>query len=115
MRILKDRISTNDIFLHIMEFPSCNRKEKNLYEIRIQRSMSIKLKRVYEPPAMDDGYRVLVERLWPRGVSKERAHVDLWMKDAGASRSSGSGSVTTRINGKISGRGILKRSGDGPR
>ena len=35
---------------------------------------------------MDDGYRVLVERLWPRGVSKERAHVDLWMKDAGASR-----------------------------
>lgn len=86
MRILKDRISTNDIFLHIMEFPSCNRKEKNLYEIRIQRSMSIKLKRVYEPPAMDDGYRVLVERLWPRGVSKERAHVDLWMKDAGASR-----------------------------
>ncbi len=47
--------------------------------------MSIKLKRVYEPPAADDGYRVLVERLWPRGVSKERAHVDLWMKEAGAS------------------------------
>jgi len=48
--------------------------------------MPIKLKRVYEPPAADDGYRVLVERLWPRGVSKERAHVDLWMKEAGASR-----------------------------
>jgi uncharacterized protein YeaO (DUF488 family) len=48
--------------------------------------MPIKLKRVYEPAADGDGYRVLVERLWPRGVSKERAHVDLWMKDAGASR-----------------------------
>jgi len=48
--------------------------------------MPIKLKRVYEPPAADDGYRVLVERLWPRGVSKERAQVDLWMKEAGASR-----------------------------
>ena len=45
--------------------------------------MPIKLKRVYEPQAADDGYRVLVERLWPRGVAKERAHVDLWMKDAG--------------------------------
>ena len=48
--------------------------------------MPIKLKRVYEPQAVDDGYRVLVERLWPRGVAKERAHVDLWMKDAGASQ-----------------------------
>jgi uncharacterized protein YeaO (DUF488 family) len=47
--------------------------------------MTINLKRVYESPSPDDGYRVLVERLWPRGVSRERAHVDLWMKDAGAS------------------------------
>ena len=47
--------------------------------------MGIKLKRVYEPPADEDGFRVLVERLWPRGVSKDRARVDLWIKDAGAS------------------------------
>ena len=47
--------------------------------------MIIRLKRVYEPPAPDDGFRVLVERLWPRGLSKERARVDLWVKDAGAS------------------------------
>lgn len=47
--------------------------------------MTILLKRAYEPAAEEDGYRVLVERLWPRGISKERAHVDLWLKDAGAS------------------------------
>jgi uncharacterized protein YeaO (DUF488 family) len=45
----------------------------------------IKLKRVYEPPAKNDGYRVLVERLWPRAVSKERAAVDLWLKDVAPS------------------------------
>ncbi|HEY8505868.1 MAG TPA: DUF488 domain-containing protein [Gemmataceae bacterium] len=40
-----------------------------------------KLKRVYEDPSPEDGLRVLVERLWPRGLSKERAAVDLWLKD----------------------------------
>ena len=47
--------------------------------------MSIKLKRVYEPPEEADGYRILVERLWPRGVSKDRAKANLWLRDAGAS------------------------------
>jgi len=41
----------------------------------------IKLKRVYEKPLKEDGIRVLVERLWPRGLTKERASVDLWLKD----------------------------------
>ncbi len=41
----------------------------------------IKLKRVYEQASHDDGYRVLVERLWPRGVSKEQAHIDEWLRD----------------------------------
>ena len=41
----------------------------------------VHLKRVYEQPSKKDGSRVLVERLWPRGVSKERAAVDLWLKD----------------------------------
>ncbi len=41
----------------------------------------IKLKRIYEPPDQADGYRVLVERLWPRGMSKPRAQVDLWLKE----------------------------------
>ncbi|MBX3401030.1 MAG: DUF488 family protein [Gemmataceae bacterium] len=41
----------------------------------------IRLKRAYEEPARKDGLRILVERLWPRGVSKEKAAVDLWLKD----------------------------------
>jgi uncharacterized protein YeaO (DUF488 family) len=45
----------------------------------------IKLKRVYEEPSPKDGFRVLVDRLWPRGLSKERAAVDLWLKEAAPS------------------------------
>lgn len=41
----------------------------------------IKVKRVYDEPDEDDGLRVLVDRLWPRGMSKKRAKVDLWLKD----------------------------------
>jgi uncharacterized protein YeaO (DUF488 family) len=41
----------------------------------------IRLKRVYEEPSPQDGLRVLVERLWPRGLSKKRAAVDLWLKE----------------------------------
>ena len=41
----------------------------------------IQTKRVYEKPAKDDGFRILVDRLWPRGLTKEKAHVDLWMKE----------------------------------
>jgi uncharacterized protein YeaO (DUF488 family) len=42
---------------------------------------TIAIKRVYDPPAADDGYRVLVDRLWPRGMTKEAAGLDLWAKD----------------------------------
>jgi len=45
----------------------------------------IRLKRVYDPPAPDDGLRILVERLWPRGVSKERAALDSWDKEVAPS------------------------------
>jgi uncharacterized protein YeaO (DUF488 family) len=41
----------------------------------------VRLKRAYEPPDRADGTRVLVDRLWPRGVSKDKAGVDLWLKD----------------------------------
>ncbi len=41
----------------------------------------IKTKRVYDPPSPQDGYRILVDKLWPRGVSKEDARVDLWAKE----------------------------------
>ena len=42
-------------------------------------------KRIYEPAAADDGFRVLVDRLWPRGVSRERAGLDLWLKEVAPS------------------------------
>lgn len=45
----------------------------------------IRLKRVYDKPDEEDGFRILVERLWPRGMKKERAKIDLWMHDLGAS------------------------------
>lgn len=41
----------------------------------------VRIKRVYDAPAGDDGFRVLIDRLWPRGLAKEAAHVDLWRKD----------------------------------
>lgn len=41
----------------------------------------LKTKRIYDEPGKDDGFRVLVDRLWPRGVSKEKAHLDLWLKE----------------------------------
>lgn len=41
----------------------------------------IAIKRIYEEPSDDDGQRILVDRLWPRGVSKENADLDAWMKD----------------------------------
>ena len=45
------------------------------------RNMKIKIKRVYEEPDKDDGVRILVDRLWPRGLTKEKASVDLWLKE----------------------------------
>ena len=45
----------------------------------------VRIKRVYEQAKKDDGYRVLVDRLWPRGMKKEAARIDLWMKDVAPS------------------------------
>lgn len=41
----------------------------------------VKLKRAYEPPAVDDGARILIDRLWPRGVKKANAAIDEWMRE----------------------------------
>ena len=43
--------------------------------------MKIKIKRVYETPSKEDGKRILVDRLWPRGLTREKANIDLWLKD----------------------------------
>lgn len=45
----------------------------------------IKLKRAYDEPARDDGERILVERLWPRGLTKQQARIDLWLKEVAPS------------------------------
>lgn len=41
----------------------------------------LRVKRVYDPPEAADGYRILVDRIWPRGFTKEKAHVDEWRRD----------------------------------
>ena len=43
--------------------------------------LMIRIKRVYEAPSVEDGYRILVDRLWPRRLSREKAKVDLWLKE----------------------------------
>ena len=47
----------------------------------------IQIKRIYEPVGDDDGYRILIDRLWPRGFSKEHGHIDLCMKEVAPSTS----------------------------
>ena len=47
--------------------------------------LDIRVKRVYEPAESDDGFRVLVDRVWPRGLTKEKAHADLWLRDVAPS------------------------------
>jgi len=47
--------------------------------------MPIHIKRIYEPAAKSDGYRILVDRLWPRGMKKEAAQIDQWMKEVAPS------------------------------
>lgn len=43
--------------------------------------MTVQIRRVYDPPSPRDGARILVDRVWPRGLTKQKAHIDLWLKD----------------------------------
>lgn len=47
--------------------------------------MRINIRRIYETPSAEDGVRILVDRLWPRGLTKERAKIDYWVRDAAPS------------------------------
>ena len=47
--------------------------------------LSVKIKRVYDPPAAEDGQRVLIDRLWPRGLKREEAGLDGWLRDVAPS------------------------------
>lgn len=49
--------------------------------------MSIRMKRIYDEPEPEDGTRVLIDRLWPRGISKEEAQLDAWLKSVAPSDS----------------------------
>lgn len=49
------------------------------------KAVQVRVRRAYDPPAADDGKRVLVDRLWPRGLSKERAQLDEWCKEVAPS------------------------------
>lgn len=44
-------------------------------------SSNLTIKRIYEPAEKEDGFRILIDRLWPQGLSKEKAHIDLWLKE----------------------------------
>lgn len=50
-----------------------------------RRVRKLEVKRIYEPSESSDGYRVLVDRVWPRGLSKQNADIDLWLKDVAPS------------------------------
>jgi uncharacterized protein YeaO (DUF488 family) len=52
---------------------------KNNFEMKTQ--MKVKIKGVYDKPDKEDGKRILVDRLWPRGLTKEKADIDLWVKE----------------------------------
>jgi len=56
-------------------------KKKRLHARPIAKAKNLRIKRAYEPAAANDGVRVLVDRLWPRGLNKEAAAIDLWTKD----------------------------------
>jgi len=52
-----------------------------IQQTKRRNSMKLKIKRVYDKPAEEDGTRILVDRLWPRGLTKQKAKVDVWLKD----------------------------------
>jgi uncharacterized protein YeaO (DUF488 family) len=68
--------------------------------------MPVAIKRVYEPPSLKDGERVLVDRLWPRGLTKTRAALDEWLRDLAPSDDCGAGTMPAQISGRTSASGI---------
>ncbi len=80
--ILYTRGIVNDVGSPLLVL-SCNQgeKENSLVNATAHEFISIRLKRTYEAPEPTDGLRILVDRIWPRGVSKARACIDLWPKD----------------------------------
>jgi uncharacterized protein YeaO (DUF488 family) len=61
------------------------RRNSQVIEVELRMKHELKLKRVYEKPEKADGIRILVDRLWPRGLTKEKAALDLWLKEVAPS------------------------------
>jgi len=64
-----------------------NKNETASSTVALPRRGNLFVKRIYEDRSPEDGYRILVDRLWPRGIKKERAHIDLWLKEVATSES----------------------------
>src|SRR5690606_34435195 len=65
---------------------SSRRKPRIIAAKELKRATGFRVKRVYDPPDNDDGYRVLIDRMWPRGMKKETAPFDEWLKDIAPSK-----------------------------
>ena len=68
--------------------------------------MKIVLKRIYDAASPSDGYRVLIDRLWPRGITKEKAHLSEWNKNLALQKNFGSGITTIQLCGMTSRKNI---------
>ena len=73
----------------------------------------VRVRRVYDEPEPDDGTRVLVDRIWPRGLTKDKARLDQWFKQVAPSTSCGSGTATTP-NGSKSSAAVIARNSRTP-
>jgi len=69
---------------------------------------TIKIKRVYEPKEKSDGFRILVDRLWPRGIKKEELHVDTWLKKLLHQQSCVNGLIMMKKSGANSKTNIMQ-------
>ncbi len=70
---IKNDVISNKIKRTTITSKTCYKENNKMH--------SIKIKRIYEAPTANDGYRILVDRLWPRGISKEHAKIDEWIKE----------------------------------
>ncbi len=79
---------TTDCFRHPSNGKSQSSRKKTTSKVdlaRTQTTLNIRLKRIYDSSSTGDGFRVLVDRLWPRGLSKEAAQLDLWLREVAPS------------------------------
>lgn len=72
----------HDIFVCVGLSGSVNEAKRHFGSVRM---MDIRTKRVYDAPQPDDGFRALVDRLWPRGLKKDQLEADIWLKEAAPS------------------------------